>query len=551
MPMKTMTLLTGLTFCIANFASAQNAKEQLVNSEVESVIIYLDGVEVSRSKSVSITPGKTKIIFTGLSHRLDDKTIQIKSSEDIAIHSITTKIDHLTKSEEKPRIKQVRDSLKLMKRKAQYIKDEQNAYAVEKTMVIANQHLSGKDKGVSTIELKQAADFYRSRIKEINLAVSKSDVSLGEYNAVIAVLRKELQELNASNSFQQGEISILVSAKVATKSTFTVKYLVSSAGWVPIYDIKVADINQPIELIYRAKVYNNTGIDWKNVKMKLSTADPHMSASKPILTPWYLNYKTKSSSLYKNKYRLVGVYNQQLDVNTGNLADLSAKKEGEFFYSEISVSDLSAEFEIAKAYTIPADANAYIVEIKEIKIPATYKHYSAPKLDRNAYLIARVGNWEELDLVEGQANIYFGGTYIGQSYINTRSVSDTLDISMGRDKKILVTRVKKKEFSSKKFIGSNRKEVYAYEIMVKNNRKSPIEIDIVDQLPVSQDSEIQVSKIEISGAKENELSGELKWKYKLEPGETKTINLSFSIKYPKNKPITIGQKRKRKVRAKF
>ena len=176
-----------------------------------------------------------------------------------------------------------------------------------------------------------------------------------------------------------------------------------------------------------------------------------------------------------------------------------------------------------------------------------------PKLEKDAFLLARITNWQDLNLIEGTANIYFGGTVVGQSFITTRNVSDTLDISLGRDNKVMVTRTKLKDFSSVKYMGSKRKETHAYRMVVKNNRKVPIDIEVYDQLPVSQDSEIEVSSEEISEAKKHDLTGELKWVHKVEVGKSKIFDLRFSVKYPKNKPISIGKSKSkmRRVRTKF
>ena len=292
-----------------------------------------------------------------------------------------------------------------------------------------------------------------------------------------------------------------------------------------------------------------------------------MSATQPKMLPWYLNYKV--SHLYKNsgKKRVSNMYQQKsLAVQTISVSsEMSADglTQNEYFngqnnapanipasdFDEIAVPELSAEFEIEKSYSIPSDDKPYIVDVVDYELPTLYKYYAVPKMDRDAFLLARIINWQDLNLIEGTANIYFGGTFVGQSYISTRNVTDTLDISLGRDKKVMVTRTKLKDFSATKYIGSNRKETHAYRMVVKNNRKVPIEIEVLDQLPVSQDSEIEVSAIEISNALKNDLTGELKWLHKIEPNQNKIIDLTFTVKYPKNKPIKISTSKYKTQRA--
>jgi uncharacterized protein (TIGR02231 family) len=211
-------------------------------------------------------------------------------------------------------------------------------------------------------------------------------------------------------------------------------------------------------------------------------------------------------------------------------------------FAQIEVSELSAEFDIKNNYTVPSDAKPYIVDVTEYKLPATFQHFSVPKLEKDAFLLARITGWEDLDLVEGPANVYYGGSYVGQSYIYTRSVDDTLDLSLGRDNKVLVTRSNIKEYSSKKMFGSFVKETFAYEMVIKNNRKTPVQIDVEDQIPLSTQSDITVEQLETSKGVYDSKTGKLTWAYNLQPGDVKKITLSYSVKYPKASHVNVKKK---------
>ena len=349
----------------------------------------------------------------------------------------------------------------------------------------------------------------------------------------------------------------MLSSKLKTTSNIDLKYIVTDAGWAPSYDLHAEDINKPIELKYRAKVFNNTGIDWNDIKIKLSTADPSQSASKPVLTTWKLNYMISNYNRYSNiqsqsgeGYMQNSISDLEMDQKVSGKLDANEQKAKPIEFEEIQVSELSAEFDIKIKYSVPSDSRPYIVDVTEHLLPATYQHFSIPKLDRDAFLLARITGWEDLDLVEGPSNVYYGGTYVGQSYIYTRSADDTLDLSLGRDNKVLVTRSKIKEFSNRKFFGSTTKETFAYEMVLKNNRKTAVHIDIQDQLPLSTQGDITVESIELSKAEHDPKTGKLTWTYSLQPGEVKKIVLSFAVKYPKNAQLNL-QKTKKKMRAKF
>jgi uncharacterized protein (TIGR02231 family) len=333
-------------------------------------------------------------------------------------------------------------------------------------------------------------------------------------------------------------------------------------------------------------VYNNTGNDWNNVDLTLSTADPKLSASQPILSPWYLNYydgnNFKGKSIqYKNQeiqqevdYRSqvennLNMANQraydnymldeQILVNTkfarndnewSKLESMKTTKKP-IEIEQIEISELTAEFQIPNKFSCPTDGKAYVVDVKELNLDATFTHVSVPKLDNGAFLLANIVGWQDLDLMPGPTNVYFGGMYVGVSNIDTRNVSDTLALSFGRDSKVMVMRKLKSEMSSKKVVGSSKKETYLYEIAIRNNRNVPVKINVYDQIPVSKNADITVTVDELSLGKKDNETGEVKWEITLQPNEIKSLEIGYSVKYPKDATVVLQKYRYAGVRAKF
>jgi len=558
--MKKIAIIAAILFVVQG-VFAQKTTEKKVKADIESAVIYLTGAEIIRSKKINLTKGRTKIVFENISPKINTKSIRVSTDNGVDILSVSSKMNYMVKPEKQPKIDVLNDSLQIVSDKLEDIADENEAYAIEKQMLITNNSIGGTQTGVQMAELKIAADFYRNRILEINKTVRKLSRKTAKLYRSKTRIQKELRELNANSGYTRSEVVVLLAANSSGAKNVEIKYLVTDAGWSPAYDIKAEDTDKPVQLVYRAKVYNNTGIGWKDLKMTLSTADPTLSVTQPSLQPWYLTYKKYG---YRARSSGGGSYNQQLDIS--NDEGYTQNKMSDFSYddfnsaatitdgsdfSEAALPELNAEFEINKPYSVPSDDKPYLIDVSEHELPASYKHYAVTKLDKDVFLLARITGWEDLNLVEGPANVYYAGTYLGQSFIRTRDVSDTLNLSLGRDSKVMVTRTKLKNFSSSQFIGSKKKETMTYELVVKNNRKSAIEVDVLDQLPISQSDEIEVKALEISDAEQNFATGELKWKYKLAPGETKKIRLSFYIKYPKSKTIEITKKKSRNVRYKF
>ena len=158
-------------------------------------------------------------------------------------------------------------------------------------------------------------------------------------------------------------------------------------------------------------------------------------------------------------------------------------------------------------------------------------------MDRDAFLLARITGWDDLNLLSGEVNVYFEGSFVGNSVINTRSTNDTLDISLGRDKRIVITREKRKDVSSTKFIGGNTVKELNYVITVRNGKKEAIKIIIEDQLPVSKNTDIEVKPIDNDGAEYFQETGKVKWTLDIAAAGTISKKLNFSVKYPKNKIV--------------
>jgi uncharacterized protein (TIGR02231 family) len=574
----TLTLLFSIPF---SFAIAQSVvPSQTVQSKVESAILYLDGAELTQRKSITLSPGRNLIVFTGITPKLVSKSVQVTNTGDVSLLSVSDRINYLSDPKETAKTRQLKDSLEMVSDQILQLQYDREAYDTEKKMINTNQHIGGNEKGVSIAELKLAADFYRSRIKEINTELFKLDKKTETQQKIATKLQLTLDDLNGDDDEPTAEIEILVNNNSAVKSPseIEIKYIVANAGWVPTYDLIAEDINKPIQLKYKAKVFNNTNVDWDDIKIRLSTGDPMKNASKPDLSTWYLNYNSyqayqnqaygrsnaNNNDLNSNITEYQQQYNAPLSQTMDNIykEELAMKKsealkqsklqqqKTTISYEEIQVSELSAEFEIKQTYSIPSDAKPYLVDVTEYNLPATYKHFCVPKIEKEAFMLARITGWEELNLVEGSANVYFGGTYVGQSYINPRSVDDTLDLSFGRDKKIVVTRTKLKDMNKDRVIGNNKKVTFSYEMVVKNNRKGPVTLELNDQVPVSKNTDIVVENIELSKAQLDPATGKLKWNLTLAPDEMKKVILTFSVKYPRDQTINMDNMRK-KSRAKF
>ena len=199
----------------------------------------------------------------------------------------------------------------------------------------------------------------------------------------------------------------------------------------------------------------------------------------------------------------------------------------------------TVEYELDIPYTIQSDGEIYNLELASYDVPAYYEYQVVPKMDPDAFLIARIHDWDEYNLLEGEASLFFEGTYLGKSLLDVKYLSDTLDLSLGRDRNVLVQRKMQKEYSKKRFLGNKRLDTRSFKIVVRNNKKETINLMVTDQIPVSQQSEIEVNVEQLSGGILDESDGKVRWKLQLQAGQQKELTLTYSVKYPKNKRLLL------------
>jgi hypothetical protein len=234
-----------------------------------------------------------------------------------------------------------------------------------------------------------------------------------------------------------------------------------------------------------------------------------------------------------------GVSGDVSESLSGRVAGVNVVKKKEQIPIAIEKRQLTTEFQIDIPYSIPSDNRPYDVNMVEYEIDADYEYYAVPKLSNNAFLIAKIPDWINYNLLSGTTYIFFKGIYQGESYIDLDTSSDTLSISVGRDKDLIISRDIQKDFISKSITGTTKKEQKAWTISIKNNKSIPINISIEDQYPVSKTDDIKVDLIEYSGAKREESTGRLTWNLSINPNEKKTLDLRYSVRYPTNRSVII------------
>jgi uncharacterized protein (TIGR02231 family) len=281
-------------------------------------------------------------------------------------------------------------------------------------------------------------------------------------------------------------------------------------------------------------------VEWKDVKLSFSNATPWIAGDMPVLNPWFIDFyapliirgyasDSRRSEAPRSKEVASAAINM-VEEKAMEAAPVEVQKQ---------VGETTITFDVAVPYSIKPDGKVQTVEIQRISAPADYKYVTLPKLTQLAYLTANITDWAKLSLQSGEATLYFENSFVGKSTLNVNQLKDTLTISLGTDNSILVKREKRKDFTSRKTIGSNRTDTFSFLLTIRNNKSNQVKITLNDQIPVSSNSSINVDATELSGGKLNSVTGEIKWDLDIKPQETKQIVLTYSVKYPKDKTIIL------------
>jgi uncharacterized protein (TIGR02231 family) len=552
------TFLWAIIF-IASGAHAENEKS--IKSIVKNVTVFTQGAQVFRSSTVNLNKGVTDLVFNNISPSINPSSVQAGGKGDFIILDVKHQVKYPEPPKETPgtlpkeiaqEIKQLEDSIANLGFISDDIANQKAALTLEKNMIEKNKLANGEGKSDSLAVLKQAMEFFRIKLSDINsklLKLKKDEKKNNEKTQLVTARLTDLRKYKVSEDPNKpyapiNQIIVTVSADAVTTGTIDINYMVSQAGWIPSYDLRSTTATQPVEITYKASIYQNTGEDWNDINLKLSTSNPNRSNIKPSLPTWYINYYTQPmiSGTYKGAREMMDMNsiatNEEMSKEKDEMKKLSPAQSAAN-YSQLVETMGNVMFDINLAYSIPTDNAMHVVPIKSENLPASYYHYLVPKIECEAFIVASITGWENLNLLPGKANVFYEGTYVGETVLNPAVINDTLDLAFGRDNGVTVTRTKKPVKENNKLIGSEITKTITYSLRMKNNKSKTINLVVEDQIPVAQNKEIKVEMKENSSADYNPETGLLKWNTKLNPKEYQTLSFTYAVTYDKNKPISL------------
>jgi uncharacterized protein (TIGR02231 family) len=536
-------LIVSMILLTTILVSASADAEKDIKASLRHVTVYPDRAQLTHETTVDIPSGKTILRLGGLSPYIDAQSIQVKGFGDYMILSVNHQNNYLQNLEELPEIKSIRSQIETLQMK---VEDERTAIAVLKekeAFLVANRAILASKQGtVTTDQLRGMMDLYTSSMDQVSTTILKKNRLIKDYEKQISALQNQINDRKGKQNLPSGEIAVSVSSAKAVSGRLTFSYVVSHAGWYPSYDIRVDDITKPVSIFYKANVFQNTGVDWKDVKLSFSNANPWIAGTVPVLPPWFVDFYVPPQVFLTGRAAGVNsVRKSQAPAVMEAAADMEMAKaeEASPVTVEKQVGETTITFDIALPYSVASDGKIQTIEIQRSSIPAEYRYVTIPKVSPLAYLTGNITNWAEQSLQSGEATLYFENTFVGKSFLNVNQLTDTLTLSLGNDNSILVKREKRKDYTSKRVIGTNKTDIFSFLITIRNNKTTPVKIGLKDQIPVSSNSSITVEAQELTGGRFNSQTGEVRWDLDIKPQETRQIILTYSVKYPKDRNVIL------------
>ena len=524
------------------FSSAHSESEQLVKPALIKAKVYLNGAELMHLEKIDLPTGVSDIVVEGIADEIDPASVQAEiSGSKVTVLSIGNLKNYIAEVEDTREIKKLKDSIV----KLNELIDENNvdieSLSAELDMILANKNLSGKDRASTAQDIKELAAFYAERIPEIKKDIIKINKINDKIHTNIYNINMQISELLPSRK-PKNQLRITVKTDARCSAELSLRYFSHTASWTPFYDIRARKESGPIKVDAKAFVRQHSGLSWDKIDLMLSSRA--LNSAKGLRKAYqlyvsFLDDRTFSTTS-NTAVRAARIKVDGLDMNNNSNSADSGEIDGISPVATFAInqnSDLFVEFNAKEDYTIPSDNKDYTVVLGNYDLPASYEYYAAPKLSLDAYITAKVKDWSKNQLIAGKANIFYENTYIGQTFINPQVTDTILQISLGTDPSIVITRELRKDFSEDKFLSSDVERAFGFLNTIHNSKSEEISIVIEDMIPISKSEDIVVKTIDLTNGEINKETGIVKWTLNLPSKKKAEIKTIYSVRYPKHRQI--------------
>lgn len=516
-----------------------------VDSSISAVTVYADRAVVTRAGTAELTPGIAEIVFSNLPQALDDRSLQVtgKGTAQVTILDVSAKrafVDFAAN----PRVKTLEDELKALMKQNRALDDRTNLLQAQSLSLdrIEGAVFSAPGEKAPRLEIN-AVTATMAYLTEQKAKISSDRATLDEeretLQAKLNAVQAQLNELRGSAGRAFKNVTVRVQAATAGSLDVTLAYTVPGASWVPSYDARIASGEKSLGLGYFGLVRQNTGEDWKNVALTLSTARPSLGGAAPKLFAWTIDvYQTRVSLPMPTVAEMEGFSKARTSRYSGAapLQESALAVDATTAQATLEAGTTSASFKIATAASVPSDNSQQKIPITSTKLDAAPEYLTVPKTQTTAFLTSKVTNTSDFPLIAGALNVFLDGTFVATSQLATVMPGEKFDLALGADEGISVKHKRVQRFTENTGLtNSGVRITYEYLLTLQNNKTLPAKVVVHDQVPVSRNEKIVVKVLapDAKTAKPDD-EGKLTWTLDLKPGEKRDLTVKFTIEHPKD-----------------
>lgn len=536
-----MNQMNGKSFfasvCVAILVlSSPNLKAQSQEFEwdIEEVTVYQQGARIVRSGPVSLdNQGRLEFELVALAQSIDPEMIQVampagwsvvssvfhsgpKQSEWIAATKALAQLEN--DERENRRTFSLRSALKA-------------SYEEELLMIQANRKVSGNEL-LLVEDLTDHANFWRQRVKELQYLMLELEMEMTALDGAYAEIQDSKSEWNDRMNSQEGKIALRLSGPKNASGLVRVSYVAIEAMWQSTYEAEV-DSDGSIRMQRFVQVSQSTGSDWDVI--------PTFFAGNPLQTLMPPALDTKWLSIHNNG--TANSYSWEASLKSADRMDSSPMSSFDGIRAQAGGGSVSSgplerfSFKPAFSARIPGDGSKERLYIDSFELEGELTYLVLPEMSDEAYQLAKSAAWSQASLMPGRVQVMADGIFRGGFFMNLPNPGDTLQIPLGQDGRVRSNRTRLFEQCASSVFGNNRKTTQVFEIEVENQHGRAIDALVVDRVPRSNSSDIQVDIIELGGGQFDETTGEVTWRLHLEANERRRLQFSYEVTFPKRKAL--------------
>lgn len=523
-----------------------------IESKISAVTVYADRAVVSRVGETQLQAGAAELVFANLPESLVEQSLQFSGAGTAAVTilDVSARRTFLERTAN-DRLKAAEGKLEALNKEMRRLNDQVDLLNARRAMIdkmeAALTTPGGKEVSRPAVtDLASAMEFIISQRAKVAGEAAELDEQRAELQRKIDAAQAEVSQLTGPGRRAVKTVTVRVNVAEAGSFKGTLAYTVPNARWMPSYDARVASGEKQVDLSYFGVVRQNTGEDWNDVALTLSTARPSLGGAAPTLRPWEIEEfrprpvaRERAVTEFAARQPAMAAAPTAVGIPSDVPQEMKSK-DAEFATATVESGATSASFRIAAPADIPTDGSAQKVPIAQAMLAAQPEYLTVPKRQTTAFLTSKVTNNTEFPLLAGMMNVFLDGTFVATSQLRTVMAGEKFDLALGADEGVAVKHKRVQKFTELTGLtNSGTRYTYEYLITIENNKKTPSRVVVHDQLPLARHEKIIVKQISPDAREvkpDNE--GLLKWALDLKPGEKRELTVKFTIEHPNDLNVT-------------